>query len=222
MLPYMVLEVNWSDQRLHMVEHQLRRRGIRDYRVLDAMSRIPREEFVSEEDRSASYSDQPIGIGFGQTISQPYMTALMVQSLELTGTETVLDVGTGSGYHAAVLGLLSRRVLSIELVPELAENARMTLERTGLGENVTIVQGDGSLGYPDQAPYQGISVAAAAPDVPFPLLDQLDDPGKLVIPVGTKADQDLKVITKKNGRVTYAVTSQCRFVPLLGRQGWNP
>lgn len=215
------MESSWSEQRLNMVEHQLRRRNIRDSRVLAAMSRIPREEFVSEADRSASYTDQPIGIGFGQTISQPYMTALMVQSLELTGTETVLDVGTGSGYHAAVLGLLSRSVVSIELVPELAAKARDTLQRMGLGENVTIIQGDGSLGYPHQAPYQGISVAAAAPDVPFPLLDQLDDPGKLVIPVGTKADQDLKVITKLNGRVMYAVVSQCRFVPLLGRGGWT-
>lgn len=215
------MQSSWSGQRLNMVEHQLRRRGIRDPRVLAAMSRIPREEFVSQGDRSASYSDQPIGIGFGQTISQPYMTALMVQSLELTGTETVLDVGTGSGYHAAVLGLLSRRVVSVELVPELAANASKNLERTGLGENVTIIQGDGSLGSPDQAPYQGISVAAAAPEVPFPLLEQLDDPGKLVIPVGTKTDQDLKVITKLGGNLIYQVISQCRFVPLRGRQGWK-
>src|SRR5438105_3612467 len=137
---------SFNDQRLNMVEHQLRRRGIRDERVLQAIGQIAREEFVKEEDRLASYSDAPVGIGHGQTISQPYMTALMAQSLELTGTETVLDVGTGSGYHAAVLGLLARRVISIELVPELAANARKTLERTGLADNVTTVQGDGSLG----------------------------------------------------------------------------
>lgn len=215
------MQLSWSEQRLAMVEQQLRRRGIRDDRVLDAMSRIPREEFVSDEDRGESYSDKPIGIGFGQTISQPYMTALMAQSLELTGTENVLDVGTGSGYHAAVLGLLAHRVLSIELVPELAMSARRNLEKTGLAENVTIIHADGSLGYPQEAPYQGISVAAGAPDVPFALLDQLDDPGKLVIPVGTKSDQDLKLVTKSGGRVKYSIVSQCRFVPLLGRQGWN-
>jgi protein-L-isoaspartate(D-aspartate) O-methyltransferase len=215
------LQSSWSEQRLNMVEHQLRRRGIRDPRVLDAIGRIPREEFVRDEDRGASYSDGPIGIGFGQTISQPYITALMAQSLELTGTETVLDIGTGSGYHAALLGLLARRVISIELVPELAAEARRTIERTGLADNVTIIHGDGSLGYPEQSPYQGISVAAAAPDIPFQLLDQLDDPGKLVIPVGTMTDQDLKVVTKLGGRVMYSIVSQCRFVPLLGRQGWK-
>ena len=215
------MQSSWSEQRHNMVKHQLQRRGIRDSRVLAAISQIPREEFVDPEDRGASYSDKPVDIGFGQTISQPYMTALMAQSLDLTGTETVLDVGTGSGYHAAVLGLLARRVVSIELVPELAENARKTLERTGLASHVTIVHGDGSLGYREQAPYQGISVGAAAPDVPFSLLDQLDDPGKLVIPVGTLADQDLKVVTKLGGRVMYSVVSQCRFVPLLGQQGWK-
>lgn len=215
------LERPWSEQRINMVEEQLRRRGIRDERVLDAMGRIPREEFVRKEDRSASYLDAPIGIGFGQTISQPYITALMAQSLELAGTEKVLDIGTGSGYHAAVLSFLARQVISIELVPELAHEARRTLAIAGLAGNITVIQGDGSLGYPEQAPYQGISVAAGAPDIPFPLLDQLDDPGRLVIPVGTMADQDLKVATKQGGRVMYTTVSQCRFVPLLGRQGWK-
>jgi protein-L-isoaspartate(D-aspartate) O-methyltransferase len=145
----------------------------------------------------------------------------MAQCLGLTGTETVLDVGTGSGYHAALLGLLATRVFSIELVPELASAARLTLHRTGLGGNVTVLVGDGSVGLPEHAPYQAISVAAAAPDVPYPLLDQLDDPGKLVIPVGARDDQDLKLITKTDGNVTYAVVSHCRFVPLHGRQGWK-
>lgn len=204
-----------------MVEVQLRRRGIHDERVLQAMARIPREDFVSEEDRGSSYFDSPVDIGFGQTISQPYMTALMAQCLELTGIENVLDVGTGSGYHAALLGLLAARVFSIEVVPELAEAARATIAQTGLGQNVTVMQGDGSLGLPQQAPYQGISVAAGAPDVPPALLDQLDDPGKLVIPVGSRADQDLNVIAKLAGRITYQVVSQCRFVPLVGSQGWK-
>ncbi|MGI8744394.1 MAG: protein-L-isoaspartate O-methyltransferase [Bryobacteraceae bacterium] len=213
--------MSWSEQRRDMVEQQLLRRGIHDARVLDAMARIPREDFVKEDDQTSSYSDCPISIGFGQTISQPYMTALMAQSLGLTGTETVLDVGTGSGYHAAVLGLLASRVFSIEVVPELAAQARRTLERTGLGANVTVLQGDGSLGFHQEAPYQGISVAAGAPDIPSALLDQLHDPGKLVIPVGTRADQDLKLVTKRGGRVTYDIVSQCRFVPLVGRQGWK-
>ena len=204
-----------------MVEEQLHRRGIHDPGVLAAMARIPREEFVQERDQPVSYSDSPITIGFGQTISQPYMTALMAQTLELRGTETVLDVGAGSGYHAAVLGQLALHVYSIELVPELAELARTTLARTGFDANVTVVQGDGSLGLPEHAPYQAISVGAAAPDVPYALLDQLDDPGRLVIPVGDIADQDLKLVSKSQGRVRYTTVSQCRFVPLLGRQGWK-
>jgi protein-L-isoaspartate(D-aspartate) O-methyltransferase len=212
---------SWIEQRREMVELQLRRRGIHDARVLNAMARIPREDFVKEEDRVASYSDAPVDIGFGQTISQPYMTALMTQCLELDGTETVLDVGTGSGYHAAVLGLLASRVFSIELVPELSAVARYALERTGLGSNITLLQGDGSLGFPQERPYQGISVGAGAPEIPNALLDQLDDPGTLVIPVGTLADQDLKVVTRRGGNITNRIVSQCRFVPLVGSQGWK-
>jgi protein-L-isoaspartate(D-aspartate) O-methyltransferase len=209
------------EQRREMVEKQLRRRGIRDERVLAAMETIPREEFVSPEDRDKSYTDQALGIGCGQTISQPYMTALMAQSLALQGTEKVLDVGTGSGYSAALLGQLARQVISIERKPELATQARLNLERTGLGSNVTVVEGDGSFGYAAEAPYQAISVAAAAPDVPYVLLDQLDDPGRLVIPVGSRDDQDLKLVEKSEGRVQYFVVSQCRFVPLVGKLGWK-
>jgi protein-L-isoaspartate(D-aspartate) O-methyltransferase len=205
-----------------MVENQLRRRGIRDERVLAAMGDIPREEFVPAEHAGASYVDEPIQIGHGQTISQPYMTALMAQALELRGDETVLDVGAGSGYSSAVLSLLAHRVVAIERLPELAAGARHALERAGRGSNVLVICGDGSMGYPEAAPYQGITVGAAAPDVPHPLLAQLDDPGKLVIPVGTMADQDLKVVTKSRGNVSYQMISQCRFVPLLGSQGWNP
>ncbi len=212
---------DWAAQRQQMVEEQLRRRGIHAERVLAAMARIPREEFVQPQDQFVSYTDSPVSIGFGQTISQPYMTALMAQTLDLRGTETVLDVGTGSGYHAAVLGLLARRVYSIELVPELANEARGTLARTGLDQNVTVVQGDGSLGLSEYAPFQAITVGAAAPDVPYPLIDQLDDPGRLVIPVGDRADQDLKLVIKSEGRVEYMNISQCRFVPLLGKQGWK-
>ncbi len=159
-----------------MVEKQLAARGIRDPRVLQAMRKIPREEFVPAGVCELAYSDAPLPIGFGQTITQPYMTALMAESLELRGDENVLDVGTGSGYHAAVLGALARRVISIERIPELCELARANLRRTGLDSNVTVLCGDGSLGVPEQAPFQGISVAAAAPSVPRALLDQLDDP----------------------------------------------
>jgi protein-L-isoaspartate(D-aspartate) O-methyltransferase len=204
-----------------MVDRQLRRRGIRDPRVLDAMLTIPREEFVSPDFRVCSYQDEPLQIGYGQTISQPYMIALMAELLELTGTETVLEVGTGCGYHAAVLGALAARVISIELIPSLARRAEENLKRTSLGGNVTVVCGDGSQGWPDAAPYAGISVAAAAPDVPTPLLDQLGDPGKLLIPVGAKLDQELRAIEKSGGVISERVAIFCRFVPLRGDRGWH-
>jgi protein-L-isoaspartate(D-aspartate) O-methyltransferase len=204
-----------------MVDRQLRARGIRDQAVLDAMGRIPREEFVPESDREAAYWDGPLQIGFGQTISQPYMTALMAQSLELRGGERVLEVGTGSGYAAAVLGQLAREVISVELVPELVELARATLRRTGLGGKVMVLSGDGSWGHPDLAPFQAISVAAGAPEIPRSLLEQLADPGRLVIPVGPHLDQELRVVTKRNGRLESRVATMCSFVPLLGSQGWR-
>src|SRR5574341_699164 len=153
-----------------MVERQLKARGVRDARVLQAMSEIPRENFVPADCRHLSYQDDPVPIGYGQTISQPYMTALMAECLELTGAEIVLDVGSGSGYHAAVLGTLAAHVYSIEIIPELAQQARSNLEATGHAGNITVVCGDGSLGYPENAPYDGISVAAAAPSVPVKLI----------------------------------------------------
>src|SRR5262249_30953115 len=154
---------DWPTERAEMVERQLRKRGIRDERVLAAMATIPREEFLPLEMRVASYQDEPVAIGNGQTISQPYMTALMAQELELEGTETVLEVGAGSGYAAAVLGALAARVIAVELVPTLVKMAERNLAKTERGGNVTIVRGDGSQGYAPCAPYQGISVAAAAP-----------------------------------------------------------
>src|SRR4051812_25894976 len=160
-----------------MVEDQLRRRGIRDERVLAAMLEIPREEFVPPESRLFAYRDDPIPIGEGQTISQPYMTALMAESLALQGSENVLEVGAGCGYAAAVLGALAHHVTSVELLPVLAQNARANLRRTARDFNVEIVTGDGSLGHPRGAPYDAISVAAGAPDVPAALMEQLRDPG---------------------------------------------
>jgi len=211
---------NWPGERLRMVEKQLRRRGVHDARVLAAMGEIAREEFVPLEWRVAAYGDAPVTIGYGQTISQPYMTALMAAELELDGTETVLEVGTGCGYAAAVLGALARRVVSLEIIPELAELARQNLRRTGRDGNIEVIAADGSLGHPLLAPYGAISVAAGAPDVPMALLDQLRDPGRLVIPVGEFEDQELRVVRRHGGHVDYRVATLCRFVPLRGGEGW--
>lgn len=212
---------DWNGERREMVERQLRRRGIRDERVLRAMGEIPREEFVPLESRIFAYKDDPVAIGYGQTISQPYMTALMAQELALTGVETVLEVGAGCGYAAAVLGSLAARVVTVEIVPELVGAARANLRRTGREANVLVVRGDGSMGYSPGALYDAISVAAAAPDVPMSLVDQLREPGRVVIPVGTREDQELRVIRKRAGRIEYRVTVQCRFVPLRGGEGWG-
>jgi protein-L-isoaspartate(D-aspartate) O-methyltransferase len=212
---------DWAEERREMVARQLRRRGIRDEAVLAAMGEIPREEFVPLDSRVVAYKDEPVIIGYGQTISQPYMTALMAESLELTGRETVLEVGAGSGYAAAVLGAVAARVVAVEIVPALANLARANLRRARCDANVTVVCGDGSLGYPPGAPYDAISVAAGAPDVPPALLEQLRDPGCLVIPVGDLADQQLRVLWKHAGRVESHVATLCRFVPLRGGEGWH-
>jgi protein-L-isoaspartate(D-aspartate) O-methyltransferase len=212
---------DWPSERRRMVDRQLRKRGIHDARVLNAMLTIPREEFVPHDYRVCSYQDEPLQIGHGQTISQPYMTALMAELLELTGAETVLDVGGGSGYHAAVLGQLAARIISVEIIPALAHQAEQNLSRTSLGGNITVVCADGSQGWPDGAPYAGISVAAAAPEIPEPLLTQLGDPGRLVIPVGAKHDQELRVIEKSDGAIRERIATFCRFVPLRGHGGWR-
>lgn len=213
--------MNPERARYDMVRVQLEGRGIRDGRVLAAMGSLPRELFVAEDDAAYAYADCPVGIGYGQTISQPYMTALMCQELQLRGDETVLDVGTGSGYHAAVLASLARVVYSIEVIPELVEQARRNLAAAGLSERVSLICGDGSKGYAEAMPYDGISVAAAAPDVPHSLLEQLADPGRLVIPVGSREDQDLRIVRKLGGKIDWRVATMCRFVPLVGEEGWK-
>jgi len=205
---------HFAELRQRMVERQLRARGIRDERVLAAMGEIPREFFLPEEQRAWAYEDEPVAIGHGQTISQPYMVALMTQSLELTGTEKVLEVGAGSGYHAAVLGRLARQVVALEVISELAARAQQNLESTGCAANVLVVCADGSLGYPEYAPYDAISVAAAALEPPWALLEQLADPGRMVIPVGGGWDQELRLICKCDGRLSQRVVTFCRFVPL--------
>jgi len=215
------LAPDFAAERREMVEVQLRRRGIRDERVLQAMSAIPREEFLPVGVRHRANADEPVDIGSNQTISQPYMTALMAEVLRLAGDETVLEIGSGSGYGAAVLGALARQVITVELIDELAEFARQNLARIGADRNVEVVCGDGSFGYPAAAPYAAISVAAGAPEVPHALFEQLSDPGRLVIPVGERVDQELRVFWKRGGRMESRVVTLCRFVPLRGGNGWH-
>ena len=204
-----------------MVEEQLRGRGIRDERVLGAMSVVPRHEYVPAGRWEEAYEDHPISIGQGQTISQPYMVAAMTEALELKGTERVLEVGSGSGYQAAVLALLAAHVYTIERDPELFRLAQERLTRLGLGGSITLLLGDGSQGYPPAAPYDAILVAAAAPQVPGCYLEQLLEGGRLVIPVGSLETQELRKIRKCDGNAVSRVLGHCRFVPLTGSQGWK-
>ncbi|MGH9702246.1 MAG: protein-L-isoaspartate(D-aspartate) O-methyltransferase [Candidatus Acidiferrales bacterium] len=202
-----------------MVEQQIRHRGIVSPRVLEAMRTVPRHKFVPEALQAEAYSDKPLPIGEGQTISQPYVVAAMTAVLELTGSERVLEVGTGCGYQAAILTRLAGEVYSIESRAALADAARARLE--GLGySNVRIRAGDGTLGWPEAAPLDRILVTAAAPSVPPPLLDQLAEGGQLVIPVGDADRQILRRIFKHGGSFIESSLFDCRFVPLVGRFGW--
>ncbi len=203
-----------------MVEHQLRERGIDDERVLDAMRRVPRELFVPPRWNARAYDDAALPIGFDQTISQPYMVARICVELALRGDETVLDVGTGSGYQAAVLAELTREVHSIERVPELAERAQRAIDAAGYGKRVRIHVGDGTEGLPDEAPFDAIAVAAAAPDVPMTLYEQLEPRGRLVVPIGSRREQRLHVIVRSPEGPAVLRTVSCRFVPLVGREGF--
>jgi protein-L-isoaspartate(D-aspartate) O-methyltransferase len=192
---------------------------VKDKRVLDAIRRVPREEFVDREVRSAAYENRPLPIGHGQTISQPLIVALMTQALLLTGDEKVLEVGTGSGYQAAVLSLLTRQVVTVERVAPLAQAAAERLERLGY-RNVEVHVVEEVLGWPDGAPYDAIVVAAAAPEVPLALLNQLAVGGRLVIPVGARDLQELVRIVKTPDGAQRHNLGPCRFVPLLGSSAW--
>ena len=210
----------YREPRLLMVEQQLRGRGIRDERVLDAMARVPRHEFVPPEHCDEAYEDHPVGIGEGQTISQPFVVAAMLEALSLQPDEVVLEVGAGSGYETAVLAELVKTVYGIERIASLAERARATLERLGY-RNATIIYGDGSQGLPDTAPFDAIAVAAAAPRVPLPLLEQLAEGGRLVIPVGSGIAQELQLIRKSGNALITRHLEGVRFVPLIGKEGFH-
>ncbi len=203
-----------------MVARQIVGRGIQSVRVLEAMSSVPRHLFVPPEHVSKAYADEPLPIGEGQTISQPFMVAAMADALSLDGHERVLEIGAGSGYQAAVVSLLAREVIAVETQPALAAAASERLLELGY-KNVRIEVGDGSLGWPSDAPYDAILVTAAAPDVPPPLVEQLADGGRLVLPVGSADQQDLVRIVKRDGSSTRESLFACRFVPLLGRYGWR-
>ena len=201
------------------IDDQLVARGIRDRRVLDAMRRVPRHLFVDQQTLSFAYADRALPIGDGQTISQPYMVAMMTEALKLQGHERVLDVGTGSGYQAAILAELASEVISIERRAELADRARQRLASLDY-RNVRIVVGDGSVGFAESAPYGGILVAAAAPRVPASLKHQLADDGRLVIPVGQPEHQRLTIVTRDGDNFVESVQGDCVFVLLRGTEGW--
>ncbi|HEY7255320.1 MAG TPA: protein-L-isoaspartate(D-aspartate) O-methyltransferase [Solirubrobacterales bacterium] len=211
---------DFAELRAAMVERQLRRRGISDERVLAAMGAVPREEFVSERDRTRAYADAAQPIGEGQTISQPWIVAAICQALELEGGERVLEVGTGSGYSAAVLARLAAEVISVERHPSLAAAARSNLDSLG-GERVEIRVGDGSRGVPELAPFEAIAVHATAPSPPATLLGQLAEGGRLVVPIAARAADMLTVFHRRGDELSGKEIGPCRFVPLVGEEGYS-
>jgi protein-L-isoaspartate(D-aspartate) O-methyltransferase len=215
----MVTAMRFEVRARDMIEIQLRRRGIRDERVLDAMLRVPRHEFVPTELVAAAYDDRPLPIGEAETISQPYIVAAMTEAARVSPGDKALEVGTGSGYQAAILAYLGARVYTIERNPQLAAEARERLKRLGY-LNVEVFSGDGSEGLSANAPYDVILVTAAAPTVSPALLGQLTDGGRLVVPVGDLYHQDLLLLFKHGGETATRILDPCQFVPLIGRGGW--
>jgi protein-L-isoaspartate(D-aspartate) O-methyltransferase len=203
-----------------MVERQIAARGIRDPRVLAVMQEIPRHLFIPPPYDRAAYDDNPLPIGSGQTISQPYIVALMTELLHPKATDSVLEIGTGSGYQAAILSRLVRKLTTVERITPVANLARTNLTSIGI-DNVVVIEGDGTLGHPSNAPYDGIIITAATPDVPQPLIDQLADGGTLVAPVGGRDIQDLITLHKKGGSCIQESHGGVRFVPLIGQYGWE-
>jgi protein-L-isoaspartate(D-aspartate) O-methyltransferase len=211
--------MNFDEQRRKMVEG-IASRGVKDRRVLDAMAKVPRHLFVPEEFRERSYEDKPCPIGAGQTISQPTIVAMMTEQLNLTPSSKVLEVGTGSGYQTAILCELAGSVYSIERLPMLAERATKELASLGY-KNVKIRVGDGSSGWPEEAPFHAVIAAASAPLLPEPLILQLAEKGRLVLPIGEPDNQMLLAVEKSEGRIMARDICKCLFVPLVGRHGWK-
>lgn len=206
--------------RLQMVASQLVPRGILEPRVLEAFRKIPRESFVPENERAFAYDDIPLPIGEGQTISQPYMVAVMTELLQLKGKEKVLEIGTGSGYQSAVLAELSDKVYTIERVGELSKKAESIIKKLGY-HNVTFLVGDGTKGHPEASPYDAVMVTAACPSIPRPLFEQLKEGGRLVLPVGERYHQLLTRVIKRAGKMEIEESIPCVFVPLIGKYGWE-
>ena len=210
----------YGRERDRMVEEQLAARGVADPQVLAVLRRVPRHRFVQEALRDRAYGDHPLPIGEEQTISQPFIVGLMTALLELTGREKVLEVGTGSGYQTAVLAELARRVCTIERLPRLAERARALLEQLGY-DNVWVRVGSGTLGWPDEAPFDRILVTAGGPSIPPPLFQQLGEGGRMVVPVGDVANQTLTVVEKVRGEMKTRPCGDCKFVKLVGKYAWE-
>jgi protein-L-isoaspartate(D-aspartate) O-methyltransferase len=209
-----------ASERRAMIETQIRKRGVSSVRVLEAMAAVPRHEFVPLKFRNEAYADKPLPIGEGQTISQPYMVAAMTEALELTGSERVLEIGTGSGYQAAVLSLLASQVITVENHTSLALAAQERVTNLGYA-NVHVHNGDGSAGFLDVAPYDAILVTAGAPEIPRIFASQLREGGRLVIPVGDRDNQELVQAKLENGELKSRALFNCKFVLLLGRYGWS-
>ncbi len=210
---------NYSRARERMVRQQIAARGIRAERVLDAMRSVPRHLFVPLESRHSAYMDGPLSIGQGQTISQPYIVALMTEALELRGHERVLEIGTGSGYQAAILSQLASHVYTVERIPELASRAQDLFRQLGY-DNISMHVGDGTLGWLEHAPYEAIIITAAAPEIPRPLTDQLAEGGRLVAPIGGSWSQSLVRVRKQRGHLRRQELTSVAFVPLIGQHGW--
>jgi protein-L-isoaspartate(D-aspartate) O-methyltransferase len=210
----------FTNQRIAMVELQLHSRGIRDERVLKAMERVPRHEFIPESLRVDAYADMPLPIGNGQTISQPYIVAAMLEALQVRESDRVLEIGAGSGYMAALLGELAAEVFGIERHAELAARSQGVLQMLGC-DNVHIIVGDGSMGYPPAAPFDRIIASAAAPLIPPALIEQLSDGGRMVIPVGPSHAQQLQLVRKKGGETNITMLDPCRFVPMIGESAYR-
>jgi protein-L-isoaspartate(D-aspartate) O-methyltransferase len=212
--------INYESERKRMVDEQIAARGVKDQRVLAAMRKVPRHEFLPEVIRGMAYGDHALPLGEGQTMSQPYMVALMTELLGLQGTERVLEIGTGSGYQAAVLAELCEKVYTVERVKTLAEKARATLDRLGY-KSVAIKVYDGTYGWKDMAPFDAIMVTAGAPDIPAPLVEQLKEGGRMVIPVGERYGQLLVKVVKTAEAIITEKSIPCVFVPLIGNHGWK-